>query len=121
METSESLRSLRAFRQIALKSLSNRKTISNPGLIQRSTKNFHENRTQFKIQESFQIPENLRKSRRIFRLQTIAPVVSTLSRYSTLCRSKLRLVDLESLGERSKLYQVSIKLFSDFGAYFCQT
>ena len=65
-----------------LKSLSNRElTISNPGLIHRSTNNFHENRKQITIQESFQSPKNFRKSRRI---------VGNWSRYSTLCRTKLR-------------------------------
>ena len=74
------------------------KTISNPDLIHRSTYNFHENRKYFTIQESFQEsfqnPENFRKSRKTFCHVTLAPVVGTLSRYSTLCH----LVALGRLG-----------------------
>ena len=40
------------------------KTISNPGLVHRSTNNFHENRKYFAIQESSLNPENFRKSRK---------------------------------------------------------
>ena len=64
------------------------KTILNPGLVHRSTDNFCENRKKFTIQESFQDPGNLRKSRKIFCHVTLAPVVGTLLRYSTLCRTK---------------------------------
>ena len=60
--------------------------MSNPGLIHRSTNNFHENRKWFTIQESFQNPENPSKSRKIFCHVILALVVSTLSQYSTSCR-----------------------------------
>ena len=43
---------------------------------------FFENRKQFTIQESFQNPEHFRKSRKILCHLTLAPVVSTLSRYT---------------------------------------
>ena len=43
-----------------------------------------------------------------------------MSRFSTLCRIKLRWVDLESLRERTKLYQVSIKLFQTLRYIFAK-
>ena len=78
-----------------------KKTISNPGLIHRFTNNFHENRKQFRIKESFQNPENFLNYRKIFCHVTLAPAVNRLSRYSTWFRTRLHFIDLESLIKRT--------------------
>ena len=44
--------------------------------------------------------------RKIYCHVTLARVVSTLSQHDTSCHSRLHEVDLESLRERTKLYQV---------------
>ena len=66
------------------------------------------------------IPENFRKSRKILCHVTLVPVVSTSSRYSTSCRTRLHLVGLESLRERTKLYQVYCDVLQQTWERICE-
>ena len=79
-----------------------------------------------KIKNSFTIQESFQNSRKFTQIEkklchvTLVPVVSTSSRYSTSCRTRLHLVVLESLRERTKLYQVYCDVLQQTWERICE-